>query len=183
MTIKELSIKGVLEIQLEAKEDSRGFFMRTYDDKVFNAHGINKNWVQEYQSFSKEKGVIRGIHLQLEPFAETKLIRVVSGEIFDVFVDLRKGSETFGKWGSNLISAKNKKIICIPRGFGHAFCTLAENTHVICKMDNYYSFESERQVKWNDPDLGIIWPLEGVPVISEKDANAKGLKEFIKTCI
>ena len=106
--IKEKKLKGIFEINLEPHEDQRGFFMRTYDDKLFRNHGLHKNWVQESHSYSKKKGVIRGLHFQSPPYAETKLIRAVSGEIFIVVLDLRKGSSTFGKWDSMIISEANK---------------------------------------------------------------------------
>ncbi len=179
MTIKESKIKGVFEIQLEAKEDFRGFFMRTYDDKVFEQNNINKNWVQEYHNLSLKKGTIRGLHFQLPPYAEAKLVRVLQGETLDVFVDLRNNSPTFGQWDSAIISAENKKMIYIPRGFAHGLCALTDNTMVLCKMDNHHNPDAERQIKWSDPDLNINWQLTGTPIVSPKDTNAKSFREFI----
>ncbi len=181
MIIIERKIKGVFEIQLEPREDKRGFFMRTYDDKIFKEQGIHRNWAQENHSLSVEKGIIRGMHFQFPPYSETKLIRVVRGEIYDVFVDLRKGSQTFLKWDSIKLSAENKKMIYLPRGFAHGFCTLTKNCEVVYKVDNYYSPESEGIIRWNDQDIGIDWPVTE-PIISEKDSNAKGIKEFIGRC-
>lgn len=181
MTIKESKLEGVFEIQLEAKEDFRGFFMRTYDDKIFEKYGINQNWVQEYHNLSLKKGTIRGLHFQLPPHTETKLVRVLQGKVLDVFIDLRKDSPTFGEWESAIISAENKKMIYIPRGFAHGLCSLSDNSMVLCKMDNYYEPNSEYQIKWNDPDLNIDWQLDGSPIVSPKDSVAKSFKEFIAT--
>ena len=178
MIIKERKLKGAFEIQLEPKEDHRGFFMSSYDDKILEQYGINKKWVQENHSFSKEKGTIRGIHLQLQPGTSAKLRRVVQGEIFDVFVDLRKDSETFGQWDSIVLSAENKKMIYIPRGFAYGMCSLTNDAAMVYRVDNYYAPELERQIKWNDPDLKINWPLEKEPIVSEKDTTAKSFKEF-----
>lgn len=181
MTIKELNLSGVFEIRLETKEDHRGFFMRTYQEEFFKKNGINKEWIQEYQNFSAKKGTIRGLHFQLEPYSEAKLVRAIQGETLDVFVDLRKNSPNFGKWGSLILSPKNNNMIYIPRGFAHGLCSLSDNTMVICKLDNIYSPESECQIKWDDPDLKIDWHITEQPTISQKDSNAKSFKEFLNT--
>ena len=181
MIIKELALKGVFEIQLESKEDFRGFFMPTYDGAIFEKHGVNTTWVHEYHNLSLKKGTIRGLHFQLPPHAQTKMVRVIQGKTLDVFVDLRKGSPTFGQWGSAVISAENKKMIYVPKGFAHALCSLQNNTMVICKSDNHYAPESEYQLVWNDPDLGIDWQIKEPPIVSEKDARAKTFKDFITT--
>jgi len=180
MKITERKIKGVFEIQLEPNEDHRGFFMRAYDNKIFEQYGINRKWVQENHSMNKEKGTIRGFHFQFPPDAETKLVRVISGEILDVFLDLRKGSETFGQWDSEALSAENKKMIYIPRGFGHGMCTLTDDAEMLYKVDSYYSPELESQIKWNDPDLAIKWPVGKEPVMSEKDSKANSFKQFVE---
>lgn len=180
MIINENKLKGVFEIQLEAKEDYRGFFMRTYDQKVFKKNHLDKDWVQEYQNFSTKKCTIRGLHFQLPPNTETKLVRAVRGKTLDVFVDLRKNSSTFGKWGSIILSAENKKMIYIPKGFAHGLYSMTNNTEVICKIDTHYAPESEYQIKWDDPDLNITWPNNISPIISEKDLNAHSFKDFIK---
>ena len=180
MIIKERKIQGVFEIQLEPKEDHRGFFMRVYDQEIYKKHGIHRDWVQENHSLSVQKGTLRGFHFQLPPAAETKLVRVISGEIYDVFVDLRKGSPTFGKWDSIILSEKNKKMLYIPRGFAHGMCTLKENSAMYYKVDNYYTPEKEFCIKWDDPQLGVKWPLKEEPIISEKDSKAKSFKEFVQ---
>jgi dTDP-4-dehydrorhamnose 3,5-epimerase len=180
MLIKEKKLKGVFEINLEAREDRRGFFMRVYDDAIFKRYGIHRNWVQENHSLSTEKGTIRGFHFQFPPHAETKLVRVISGEVYDVILDLRKGSSTFGEWDSIRLSADNKRMIYIPRGFAHGMCTLTKNCVMLYKVDNYYAPESEGTIRWDDPDIGIDWPADN-PILSEKDSTAKSFKEFVET--
>ena len=180
MLVKDKKFDGVFEIQLEPKEDKRGFFMRTYDDKIFKEYGIRRTWVQENHSLSVEKGVIRGMHFQFPPYSETKLVRVISGELYDVFIDLRKGSLTFGQWDSITLSADNKKAIYIPRGFAHGNCSLTDNVQIVYKVDNYYVPNSEGTIKWDDPDIGIDWPVDN-PIISKKDSQAKSFREFIET--
>jgi len=177
LEVKELEYQGVFEIRLEPFVDNRGFFMRTYDVKLLSERGIDREWVQENHSKSIQKGIIRGLHFQMPPFSETKLIRCIRGKIFDVFVDLRKGSKTFGKWGSLELSEENKKMILIPRGFAHGFCTLTKVSEVIYKVDNLYSRENEGGLIWNDHDLKILWPVEH-PIISQKDYNNLTFKEF-----
>jgi len=177
--IKERRIKRVFEIQLDPYEDERGFFMRVYDDTIFKKYKIHKKWVQENHSLSVEKGVIRGMHFQLPPHSEAKLIRVINGKIYDVFIDLRKDSSTFGQWDRINLSTENKKMIYIPRGLAHGFCTLTENCEILYKMDNYYAPNSEGSIRWDDPDVGIDWPVSN-PIISEKDLKAKSFREFIE---
>jgi dTDP-4-dehydrorhamnose 3,5-epimerase len=179
LIIKKRKIKGVFEIQLQPHEDHRGFFMRSYDDKIFKEFDLHRNWVQENHSLSIDKNTIRGMHFQFPPHSETKLVRVVSGEIFDAFIDLRKDSPTFGSWDSIILSAENKKMIYIPRGFAHGNCSLSENSQLVYKVDNYYSPKSEGTIKWNDPDIGIKWPIKN-PIVSEKDDKADSFMDFIK---
>lgn len=178
MEITKRPLDGVYEITLQPITDSRGFFMRAYDTDLFNRYGLSKIWVQENHSRSEQKGIIRGLHLQLPPYSETKLVRCINGAVLDVFVDLRKGSPTFGKWDSIELSAQNKKMILIPRGFAHGFCTLTPVSEVLYKVDNHYSKEHETGIIWNDPDIGIDWPVTE-PILSEKDRNNITLKEFI----
>ena len=154
--------------------------MRVFDDKLFEAVGLNYKWVQENHSKTKKMGIIRGLHLQLPPFAETKLIRAIRGDVLDVFVDLRKGSPTFGQWDSVLLSEKMYNYVLVPRGFGHSICTLTENCEIIYKVDNYYSPDHEIGVLWNDKDININWPVSN-PVLSEKDKNNMTLSEFIES--
>lgn len=179
MEFIEKKLKGTFEIKLKPIGDNRGFFMRTFDDKLFEAAGLGYKWVQENHSKSEKKGIIRGLHLQLPPFAETKLIRAISGEVLDVFVDLRKESPTFGQWDSVLLSEKTYNYVLVPRGFGHAICTLTENCEIIYKVDNYYSPEHEVGIIWDDKDINIEWPVSN-PVLSKKDKNNMTLKEFVR---
>ena len=134
-------LSGVYEINLTPHLDSRGFFMRTYDQTLFEKSGLNRKWVQENHSQSAKEGIIRGLHFQLPPFSETKLVRCIKGHIKDVFVDLRQESSTFGQWDSIELSEDNFRMILIPRGFAHGFCTLEKDCEVFYKVDNYYSPE------------------------------------------
>jgi dTDP-4-dehydrorhamnose 3,5-epimerase len=178
MEIKERALKGVFEIEPYPIGDHRGFFMRTFDINEFNNYGINRLWVQENHSKSTQKGIIRGLHFQLPPFTETKLVRCIHGAVLDVFVDLRKDSTTFGKWDAVELSAENKKMVFIPRGFAHGFITLSEVSEVLYKVDNYYAKDYERGIIWNDKSIGINWPTDN-PVLSEKDKKNMTLNDFI----
>lgn len=177
MKFKEFKIKGVYEISLEPHIDHRGFFMRTYDEKIFKKHKIIDRWVQENHSFSKKKGIIRGLHFQHPPYSEAKIVRSVSGEMLLVFVDLRKNSKTFGKWDKITISIENKKMLYVPKGFALGMCTLTDKCSLLYKMGEYYTPEKQGAIKWNDPDIGIQWPIK-TPVISQRDKNAISYKEF-----
>lgn len=179
MIIQERKIKGVFEITLEPIKDERGFFMRAYDREIFKKYDIDREWVQENHSRSEKKGIIRGLHFQFPPYAEAKLVRCVRGAIFDVFVDLRKDSPTFGQWDSIELSEDNKKMIFIPRGFAHGFCTLTEVSEVIYKVDNLYKRDAECGIIWNDKKLNIPWPTTE-PILSEKDYKLPTLYDFIK---
>lgn len=179
MVFRELKLKGAFEIQLEPKEDERGYFARTYDEKVFAEHGLPVNWVQENESFSARKGTVRGLHFQHPPHIESKLVRATSGEIFFAIVDLRKDSPTFGKWDSVVLSADKKNMVFVPRGFANGICSLTDNCKLHYKMDNIYDPASADAIFWNDPDIKIDWPITEPAVISEKDKNAKSFKELI----
>jgi len=177
MQITERKLKGAFEIILSPHIDERGFFMRTYDDKIFNEAGLNFNWVQENHSRTLKKGTIRGLHFQFPPNAETKLIRCLRGKILDVFVDLRKDSSTFGQWDTVELSEENNKMILIPRGFAHGFCTLMDDCHLFYKHDNYFKPESYSGILWDDTELNINWPYKEV-MISEKDKILMTFKDF-----
>ncbi len=179
MEFTERKIDGTFEIQLKPYVDERGYFMRTFDEKIFENLGIKNNWVQENHSKSVVKNVIRGLHFQLPPYTETKLVRCIRGKVLDVFVDLRDGSKSFGHWDSIVLSDENKKMILIPRGFAHGFCTLSEISEVTYKVDNYYSPEFERGLIWNDENIKIKWPTN-FPFLSEKDKKNISFEEFIK---
>ncbi len=177
MIIKELQIKGLYEITLQPWSDHRGFFMRTYDKELFRQYGIDREWLHENHSLSLLKGTVRGMHMQMPPFQETKLVRCVRGAIFDVAVDMRPDSGTFGKWVSVELSSENFKMFYIPRGFAHGFCSLTDNCEVIYKVDNVYSREHEKVILWNDKDLDINWPVID-PVLSEKDRNNISFSQY-----
>lgn len=178
MKAHQTAIKDVLILEPDIYEDHRGFFYESFNLKRFyDATGLDIRFVQDNHSKSV-KGVLRGLHFQTNPFAQSKLVRVVKGEIFDVAVDLRKGSETFGKWIGEVISDQNKKQIWIPRGFAHGFLTLSNTAEVIYKTDNYYSKENEECILWNDVDININWPNSSKPIISTKDLNGKYLQNI-----
>jgi len=177
MEFKRRHLKGVFEITIQPYIDPRGFFMRTYDINSFKEAGLHREWMQENHSRSEKKGVVRGLHFQLSPFAETKLVRCIKGAVLDVFVDLRKESSTFGQWDSIELTEENKKMIFIPRGFAHGFCTLMDISEVVYKVDNFYSPENERGLLWNDPDLNIAWPADKA-ILSDKDKRNMSFKEF-----
>jgi dTDP-4-dehydrorhamnose 3,5-epimerase len=168
--ITETSLPGVLLIEPKVFGDHRGFFMESYNKKLFAEYGLDFDFIQDNHSLSQQAGTIRGLHYQLNPKAQTKLIRVTRGAIYDVIVDIRKGSPTFGKWQGFILSADNKRQLLVPKGFAHGFCTLVENTEVQYKVDEYYSPEHDRGILWNDPALGIDWPTTN-PILSDKDTK------------
>jgi len=171
---KRLDIPAVVLIEPKVFEDGRGFFMETYKMPDFVAAGIKVNFVQENHSRSG-KGVLRGLHYQNPPFAQGKLVRAIRGEIFDVAVDIRKGSPTWGKWVGVILSEQNKNILYVPAGLAHGFCVLSKIAEVLYKTTNVYSAESEAGIIWNDEDLNIDWPVKE-PILSEKDGKWPALK-------
>ena len=179
MEFAQRKLAGVWEIQLKPIRDERGFFMRAFDTALFEEAGLGRPWRQENHSRSEKKGIIRGLHFQFPPFAETKLVRCIRGAVLDVFVDLREGSPTFGQWDSLELSEANHKLVFIPRGFAHGFCTLTEESEVLYKVDNTYNREHEGGLLWSDPDLGIEWPAQA-PLLSEKDTRNMTLRAFME---
>ena len=159
----------------KAFADERGFFLESYKESEFKTNGIDVEFKQDNHSKSA-KNVLRGLHYQLEPHGQGKLVRVVTGKIFDVAVDIREGSPTFGKWVSAELSGDNRQMLWIPSGFAHGFLTLEDNTNVLYKATNEYNKESEGGIIWNDPDIAIKWPVNE-PVLSEKDLKNTHLKE------
>lgn len=180
MEITERKLNGVFEIQLRPIRGERGFFMRSFDTALFEKAGLARTWLQENHSRSERKGIIRGLHFQFPPFAETKLVRCIRGAVLDVFVDLRLNSPTFGQWDALELSEENKKMVFIPRGFAHGFCTLTPESEVLYKVDNVYNREHEGGLLWSDPDLGIDWP-ETNPILSEKDNRNMTFAQFVET--
>ncbi|KUP05288.1 dTDP-4-dehydrorhamnose 3,5-epimerase [Bacillus coahuilensis m2-6] len=177
MTLTETKLKGVFIIEPIVFGDHRGWFMETYNDSKLKESGININFIQDNHSFSATKGTLRGLHYQLNPRAQTKLVRCTMGAIFDVAVDIRKGSPTFGKWFGIELTAENKKQLLVPKGFAHAFMTLTDDVEVQYKVDEGYSPENDRGIIWNDPEIGIEWPINITPILSEKDEKAPLLKD------
>jgi dTDP-4-dehydrorhamnose 3,5-epimerase len=161
------SLAGVVLLEPRVFADDRGFFLESYNERVFADLGIRGRFVQDNHSFSKQN-VVRGLHYQA-PRPQGKLIRTVTGEIFDVAVDLRRGSPTFGRWHGEILSAENKRMLWIPAGFAHGFCVLSEDAQVLYKATDFYRPESERTVIWDDARLGIAWRLKGKAIISAKD--------------
>lgn len=172
---KRLEIPDVILINAKTFTDERGFFMESYKDSEFKANGVIFDFKQDNHSKSS-KNVLRGLHYQLEPYAQGKLVKVVTGRIFDVAVDIRKGSPTFGNWISAELSEENKQMLWIPPGFAHSFLSLEDNTNVLYKSTNEYNKESERGILWNDPEINIKWPVSN-PILSEKDKKHPLLKE------
>ena len=171
------AIPDVLIIEPKVFGDERGFFFESFNACAFaQATGLDVAFVQDNHSKSA-KSVLRGLHYQLPPKAQGKLVRVVQGEVFDVAVDLRKGSKTFGHWVGQILSAQNKQQLWIPTGLAHGFLTLSDSAEFLYKTTDYYSPEHERSLLWNDPALAIDWPLDGSPILAAKDAAAKPFAE------
>ena len=168
-------IEGVYVIEPKVFGDNRGYFMETYNEQEFKNNGLDYNFVQDNQSKSK-KGVLRGLHFQ-KTHPQAKLVRVLEGEVFDVAVDLRKGSKTYGKWVGVILSEENKKQFMIPRGFAHGFVVLSETAVFAYKCDDFYHPEDEGGIMWNDPNINIEWPYKGELLLSEKDKVHPLLKE------
>ncbi len=172
MQIKHLKIPEVRVLVPSRHGDPRGFFSETYNKQTLAELGINTDFVQDNHSLSAEKGTVRGLHFQTPPFAQDKLVRVVCGSVFDVAVDLRLGSPTYGQHVSAVLSAESWNQILIPIGFAHGFVTLDPSTEVIYKVSNYFSPEHDKGLFWNDPTLGISWPIsDGEAIVSDKDQN------------
>ena len=169
MPFQKTDIPGLLVFEPNVFEDSRGYFFESYNENIFRQEGIDIRWVQDNQS-SSEYGVIRGLHYQLPPFAQSKLIRVLKGKILDVVVDIRKGSPTFGKVFTQKLSAKNRKQLFIPAGFAHGFSVLSKEAEVLYKCDRFYNKETEAGIIYNDAELNIDWEISVKDsIVSEKD--------------
>lgn len=173
MDFKPLEIPGVIYITPQLYKDDRGYFFESYHMQKFIQHGITMPFVQDNQSRS-QKGTLRGLHYQIEPFAQAKLVRVLSGEIWDVAVDIRQNSATFGKWVARHLSAERHDMLFIPAGFAHGFYVISDTADVLYKCSHFYTPQAERSLKWNDPKLQIAWPIDTtVPLfISPKDEQA-----------
>ncbi len=174
MKFTETPLRGAFVIDLEKRGDERGFFARFFCQREYQAHGLNPNLVQINNSFSQFKGTLRGMHYQLAPKAEDKVFRCLRGAIFDAIIDLRPESPTFGKHFTIELTAENRTMLYIPKGFAHGFMTLADETETLYLVTEYYSPENERGIRYNDPQFGIPWPLTPT-VMSDKD---RGLPDF-----
>lgn len=171
MELIKTEIPGVVILEPKVFGDHRGWFTETYAYNTLKDLGIDVTFVQDNQSYSKEKGTLRGLHFQQNPMAQTKLLRCTRGKILDVAVDIRKGSPTYLKWVSVELSAENKRQLFMPKGFAHGFVTLTEDVEVQYKVDAYYSPECDRSIRFDDPSIGVNWGVTN-PILSQKDMNA-----------
>jgi dTDP-4-dehydrorhamnose 3,5-epimerase len=173
----DTALPGLKLLEPRVFNDDRGFFLESWNARAFAAVGIDASFVQDNHSRSA-KGVLRGLHYQIES-PQGKLVRVVAGAVFDVAVDLRRSSETFGRWVGYELSADNKRQVWIPPGFAHGFLSLQDGTELLYKCTDFYLAQAERSLLWNDPEIGIAWPLNDIaaPLLSDKDAAAKPLRE------
>ena len=179
LKISETKLQDAYIIEPEVYGDHRGFFTESYSEKDFFDAGININFVQDNHSLSSQPGVLRGLHFQKNGAAQTKLIRVVTGVVYDVIVDIRKGSPTYGKWEGFILSEYNHRQLLVPKGFAHGFVTLTTNCNVQYKVDEYYSKEHDGGIAFDDPSLDILWPMPVEKlIISEKDTKHLTLSEF-----
>ena len=172
MIFQETALAGAYLIDLEKRGDERGFFARVFCEKEFSSHGLVTHFVQVNNSLSADRGTLRGMHYQLHPHAETKLVRCIRGALWDVILDLRPGSPSFGKSVGVELSAENRRMIYVPKGFAHGFVTLQTDTEAFYFADEFYAPDCERGVRWNDPRFGIEWPIEPA-VISDKDRDQR----------
>jgi dTDP-4-dehydrorhamnose 3,5-epimerase len=178
MEFIKTDLPGVILIKPDVHADERGFLLESFSRDRYEKSGIKAAFMQDNHSRSVNKGVLRGMHLQIPPFAQNKLIRVTRGSIYDVVVDFRKQSPAFGKWQGFNLSAGNFHQLFVPAGFAHGFCTLDKNTEVQYKVDNPYSPSHERGIRWNDPDLAIAWPIKET-ILSAKDSVLPDFKDFV----
>lgn len=177
MKFTPTELEGVLIVEPAVFGDHRGWFMETFSEAKFQEQGLQLDFVQDNQSFSATKGTLRGLHYQINPKAQSKLVRCTKGAIFDVAVDIRHGSPSYGKWFGIELTADNKKQLLIPKGFAHGFMTLTDDVEVQYKCDELYAPECDGGILWNDPEIGIEWPMHIQPVLSVKDEKAPPLKE------
>jgi dTDP-4-dehydrorhamnose 3,5-epimerase len=176
MNIIKTKFEDAVLIEPKVFGDHRGFFTESYNKEIFKQNGIDMDFIQDNHSLSQQPGTLRGMHYQLNDKVQTKLVRVTRGAIYDVIVDIRKGSPTYGEWQGFILSADNKRQLLVPKGFAHGFCTIVENTEVQYKVDELYSPEHDRGIAWNDPALNIDWPFNN-PVLSDKDTKHPTLAE------
>ncbi len=179
MQVTKTDLEGVLILEPKVFGDARGWFMETWSARKMEAAGLNFNFVQDNQSYSAQKGTLRGLHYQTAPFAQAKLVRCTRGKLLDVAVDIREGSETFAKWVAVELTAENKKQLLIPRGFAHAFLTLTDDVEIQYKADNFYAPNCDGNIIWNDAEIKIDWPFAPT-ILADKDAKAPTLRERLE---
>lgn len=172
----QTKLEGVYVLEPKVFGDHRGYFMETFSERVFSELGLNTRFVQDNESFTAQKGTLRGLHFQKNPMAQTKIVRVLSGAVLDVAVDLRKCSPTYLQWEAVELSAENKRMFYIPRGFAHGFLTLTDNVTFVYKVDNLYAPDCDRSIRFDDPAIGVRWGISA-PILSQKDKNAPLLKD------
>ena len=177
MIFKETKLKGAYIIEIEPLEDERGFFARSFCQKELEEHGLNPCIIQCNISYNKKRGTLRGMHYQVPPYEETKVVRCTMGAVYDVIIDLRKHSRTFKRWAAVELTAQNRRALYIPEGLAHGFQTLEDNTEVFYQMSEFYHPECARGVRWDDPVFGVKWPIEPT-IISDKDKNILDFKKL-----
>jgi dTDP-4-dehydrorhamnose 3,5-epimerase len=176
---ENMELDGVVLVTANRFGDERGFFSETYNQRVWHDNGITVDFVQDNHSLSGQAGTLRGLHFQTPPFAQAKLVRVTRGSVFDVAVDIRQGSPTFGQWIGVTLSAQNWNQLFVPAGFAHGFMTLEDNTEFLYKVSAPYSKEHDRSIRFDDPTFGIKWPIDAAKlVLSDKDQNAPFVKDI-----
>ena len=173
-TFQKLTIPEVILIEARSFPDERGFFLESFKESAFIENGINTKFVQDNHSHSI-KGVLRGLHFQKDPKAQAKLVTAIRGKIFDVAVDIRKNSPTYGKWVGETLSEENHRLLYVPEGFAHGFCVLSDEADIVYKVNEEYSPENDRGILWNDPEINVQWPIDK-PLISDKDLQQPLLK-------
>jgi dTDP-4-dehydrorhamnose 3,5-epimerase len=180
MQVTLTELPGVLVLKPRYFQDSRGYFVETYNARTAHEIGLKVDFVQDNQAFSIQRGTVRALHFQVPPRPQAKLVRVLRGSIYDVAVDLRTGSPTYGRWMAATLTAQGGEQVFVPRGFAHGYCTLEDNTEVVYKVDSYYAPECEQGIAWNDPTLAIGWPVApGEAVLSDKDRKLFRFGEFV----
>ena len=177
-TITPLTIPEVLLITPKRHGDARGWFSETWSRRSLAEAGVDADFVQDNQAFNAKKGTLRGLHFQKAPHPQAKLVRVLKGAIYDVAVDVREGSPTYGRWAAAELTAERGEQLFVPRGFAHGYCTLTDDTELFYKVDGLYAPDTEGGLIWNDPDLAIPWPLDADPMLSDKDKILPRLKDL-----
>jgi dTDP-4-dehydrorhamnose 3,5-epimerase len=171
MIFEKTALAGAFIIEIEKREDERGFFARAWCQEEFEAHGLNSQWVQANLAFSQKKGTLRGLHYQIAPYQEAKLMRCIRGAIYDVILDLRSESPTYMQWLGVELTADNHKMLYVPEGFAHGYQSLVDDTEVFYPVSQFYTSRAEQGVRWNDPAFAIEWPLTKNPILSNKDKS------------